>query len=164
MVERVALLKKLGYSPGKALDAAREDSRQQREAKAKEHEAEEKRKEREAEEKRRQREAGAEEKRILMIMQDSSLTSIQRQAALETLGDARGSFSKGLALTEYFRVSCMHCHELSLFCDFLSRINLQPFLDLALGFALWCRSDRPAVQMLDLSDKFPSISPPTEGL
>ena len=138
LVERVALLKKLGYSPEKALDAAREDIRQQREAEAKEREAEAKEreaeerrqqreaeaKEREAEERRQQREAEAKEReaeakreaerqqRILMIMQDSSLTSTQRQAALETLGDTRGSFSQGVALTEYFRVSCVHSHEL----------------------------------------------------
>ena len=173
LVERVALLKKLGYSPEKALDAAREDirqqreaeeRRQQREAEAKEREAEAK--QREAEERRQQREAEAKreaerQQRILMIMQDSSLTSTQRQAALETLGDARSSFSQGLALTEYFRVSCMHsvmnCH---CFVIFSARFDLQPFLD----FARWCRSDQPAVQMLDLSDKFPSVSPPTEGL
>lgn len=121
LVERVALLKKLGYSPEKALDAAREDIRHQREAEAK-REAEERRQQREAEAKMREAEAKMQEaeakmreaeakreaerqQRILTIMQDSNLSSTLRQAALETLGYTRGSFSQGLALTEYFRMS-----------------------------------------------------------
>ena len=86
MAERVAEFQKLGYNAEKALDAARDEERQQREA--------------EAEEKRQQREADAEaeekrQKRILMVMQDTSLTTSQREVALAALTGLQDVFSRG---------------------------------------------------------------------